>query len=342
MKKQIKKINIGKRIVSAVLAIILFAGIGVGAYFMIMGTDKATSVMEVSVNPNVQLLLNNQDRVVAVNYLNEDGQKLLINTNLVGKTAEDAASIIIDLSVQSGYISVNTTGTKVEITVSNEAAEKITSIQNKAIEAVNKYFDKNGIVAGAVAKTKADLQTAATNLGVSVEKYYAMLKLKAIDSAQNLSDLKKYNEAEILAMIKDLTADLKDIAYTNYSSFTTKLANLKTILNNAIDGAQAIIDSTQEQINNNPDMPSSIKEPLNKTIDNAQKAIDEARKTFEENFNNFVATLKENSKATIEAIKTEMTTAISNAKQTIATHKEYFEANKTAVETAIANYRATL
>jgi hypothetical protein len=62
------------------------------------GGADATTVMNVSLNPEVEFVLDANNKVVSVNALNEDGNLVISASafeNIEGKTAEEAAKLVI-------------------------------------------------------------------------------------------------------------------------------------------------------------------------------------------------------------------------------------------------------
>ncbi|MBR2343765.1 MAG: hypothetical protein IKA64_05880 [Clostridia bacterium] len=86
--------------------------------------------MTIDINPSIELILDKDDKVVSVTALNDDGAILLAGEVIVGKSAEEAAELIIKLAGETGYL------------VKGENAEneiKISFSQNKkALEAAVK------------------------------------------------------------------------------------------------------------------------------------------------------------------------------------------------------------
>lgn len=58
----------------------------------------------IDVNPSVALKLNRFERVIGVEYLNEDAKNLLSGTNLVGCNAQDALETVINACNSAGYV----------------------------------------------------------------------------------------------------------------------------------------------------------------------------------------------------------------------------------------------
>ena len=70
-------------------------------------TNKQEKVMNLSLNPQVEFVLSEDDKVITVNALNEEGN-LSISAeafeNIEGKTAEEAAKLFVQVSTDTGYL----------------------------------------------------------------------------------------------------------------------------------------------------------------------------------------------------------------------------------------------
>ena len=70
-------------------------------------TNKQEKVMNLSLNPQVEFVLREDDKVITVNALNEEGN-LIISAeafeNIEGKTAEEAAKLFVQVSTDTGYL----------------------------------------------------------------------------------------------------------------------------------------------------------------------------------------------------------------------------------------------
>ena len=57
--------------------------------------DGTRSYISVEINPAVEIVLNGDDEVVTVNGLNDDGEMLITDEKMVGKSVNDFLQIII-------------------------------------------------------------------------------------------------------------------------------------------------------------------------------------------------------------------------------------------------------
>lgn len=67
--------------------------------------EKAFAYIDVDINPSVELLINEDAKVLSTKSLNADAQKLLKDLKLVNKPVKQAISEIVTASQQLGYIS---------------------------------------------------------------------------------------------------------------------------------------------------------------------------------------------------------------------------------------------
>ncbi len=81
----------------AALAIALFAG-AIGLY------NENFQTVYIDINPSVALKLNRFDRVIGVEYLNDDAKNLLSDVKLVGCDATEALSTVINACNEAGYV----------------------------------------------------------------------------------------------------------------------------------------------------------------------------------------------------------------------------------------------
>ena len=97
------------KIMSSALAVVLMVGSLAGCDFNkeeeTAKTDAATYV-SLRINPEIELIANEDDEVVAVNAINEDGEVVLAVSDFIGDTIEEATEEFVDKAVELGYIDV--------------------------------------------------------------------------------------------------------------------------------------------------------------------------------------------------------------------------------------------
>ncbi|MBE7088393.1 MAG: hypothetical protein E7370_02560 [Clostridiales bacterium] len=106
-------------------------------------------IMNLSLNPEVEFILDADDKVVSVNALNEEGNLIVSAEVFTGKTAEEAAQLFVEISKETGFlISGNAYTDENELTISfsgdTKAAEEL---YNDVKSKVDEYLTAENISA---------------------------------------------------------------------------------------------------------------------------------------------------------------------------------------------------
>lgn len=107
--------------------------------------------MTVDINPSVEFMIDDQNKVISVTALNDDGGILIVGEELVGKTPEEAVSVMVKLASDTGYLikgNVEASENTVKISVSGDSkyAEQLASDVTAKINDTLKQLDINGSV----------------------------------------------------------------------------------------------------------------------------------------------------------------------------------------------------
>ena len=79
--------------------------------------------MTVDINPSVEFMVNDENKIVSVTALNDDGSILIVGEAFVGKTPEEAVEMMVTLATETGYLvkgNVEATENTVKISVSGD------------------------------------------------------------------------------------------------------------------------------------------------------------------------------------------------------------------------------
>lgn len=320
--KQKKGFTTGKIITLVVSLVVIIAAV---VLLVVIGNkpQTPTAVMECNVNPNIQFVLDQNNNVMQVNYLNSDAEAIFKEVNFNGKSAEDAAQMFVSLATESGFINVSTTGTRVDINISCDKPEDFAAVKTKITNKVNTYFDQNGIIAGAVVDAKANLKEAVQKIGVKA------------------SELADKTTAEIMAIYDEQTKELADVAVSLRSGFFDYVDNTLNYLYVKIDGWQATVDDLEQKLKDS-NISETSKQVFRAQIAELKEKINTQATQLKELINDKITELKEASKEIYTQAKTTIANAKAAAKTLIDEHKTYFDEHKADVQAKINEYRASL
>ncbi len=172
------------------IALLLTLTVVVGAIFAFVGCDllagaEQQTVMNVSLNPQVEFILDSDNKVVSVNALNEEGNMIISAEVFVGLTAEEATQLFIKIADETGFLveaNANIANNDISISISGNtarAAELFNSVKAK----VDEYLTAENITVAinqATAITRDQLQA----LVAQCAPYLEEAELKAMQHAE--------------------------------------------------------------------------------------------------------------------------------------------------------------
>ena len=214
---------------------------------------KDPTVMTLSVNPKVEFILNDEDVVVSVNALNEEGNLVIEGSAFVGKTEEEAVKLYISICKETGFLitgRVSDGDNKIEIAYSDEDAVKrydeikgavndyMTSLDlkgsfekgadiaadylNEQLEKCMPYVDAARIEAMSYAEKLAALMDSREE---TAKLYSEELKEAYYDAKARAFEEAKFEYAK--GKVNDMTALAMDGAWTAYTTAVDTLDALR-------------------------------------------------------------------------------------------------------------------
>lgn len=231
-----------KKIISTLCATtMLLAG---GLTLTACNNDKTEAkVMNVSLNPEVEFVLDKDNKVLSVNALNNEGNIIISgDAEFVGKDANEAVKLFVSISKDNGYLvsgSVTAEDNKLEVQISGEQTKEIEKLYNSvksSIEAKMQELDITGTVEELKKLTQEDLQKVVEECAPYLDK----AKIEAMKYDALIEEIKQSRKET-----KDYySQELKEIYYQAKTE-ALRLAQLEKIKANA-DMVQKTILNTLE------------------------------------------------------------------------------------------------
>jgi len=192
-----------------IISLFLVAILGIGALASCASVDEKNHTLDnetltyvsLRINPEIELLADENGNVVAANAINEDGEIVLATVALEGKSIEEAGEIFTETANELGYFVPGETDTVyiyIETTDDKEKGE----LEEKLNKSIRDYFNNKGINGKVAPETLDKYADKATEWGISVG--HTKLVMRVLDAYPELTD------AEALELsIKDLMKLLK-------------------------------------------------------------------------------------------------------------------------------------
>ena len=158
--------------------------------------------MTVDINPSVEFMIDDENKVVSVTALNDDGSILIAGEAFVGKTPEEAAELMVTLAGETGYLvggSVEAGENEVKISISGDSkyAEQLQKQIERTAANTLKALDIEGTIAKVDALHTEALQSLAMQTalfteeevaGMSEEQLYSAIAAGRVETALLLTE----------------------------------------------------------------------------------------------------------------------------------------------------------
>ena len=141
-----------KRLISIfLLCTVLLSAISFTSCSKAKPEEGSVTRMTVDINPSVEFMIDDENKVVSVTALNDDGSILIVGEAFVGKTPEEAIEMMVTLASDTGYLvqgNMEASENTVKISVSGDSkyAEQLRKNVSKKANDVLKALDINGKV----------------------------------------------------------------------------------------------------------------------------------------------------------------------------------------------------
>ena len=183
-----------KKKIALILVAFTVLSSGGGAYAY---TTAPIAYVSMDINPSVELGVSIFNKVVSVEAYNEDGKKIIENTDLTKYDIDNAIRKLVLSSVSDGYIKEDGSSF-VQITTSTDkedvAVQLGKSLKEAADEALNNNHAKAKVETEDVALTSRD---EARKLGITPGKFNLIQKLQELDSNITVEDYKESSVEDI-------------------------------------------------------------------------------------------------------------------------------------------------
>ena len=198
------RLKTARRGLAAACAAIV-VGLGALIYSLNAVTDSSISI---DVNPSIEIITNKRDKVIKVNALNEDAEKVIGAMKLDDTGLDVTVNELVSAMVEYGYISADKRD--ILVTVENKNEEKANSIRdrvdNDITEALIKLEIKPNLVSQTADRHKKndDIQKQADENGISYGKALMISKLREKYPVLADEKLETMSTHEILLLLDSL------------------------------------------------------------------------------------------------------------------------------------------
>ena len=177
--------------------------------------NGALTYIGLRINPEIEMVTDETGTVVSANAVNADGEVVLSEVELEGKTAEDAVVDFTETAVDLGYMDPEAGKDTVYVDVNGENAEVVEKVEKSLSDKLMKFFERKGIT-GKVSKEVLDTYLAAAEEW-DVTPGHAKMIARVLEANPELTydELLNLTVKELIELLKtnvkdnNVSADLK-------------------------------------------------------------------------------------------------------------------------------------
>ena len=242
-----KRTSLGLKTVMQLAAACVALVLLVGGIFYYRGNLMVDSLVDLDVNPGIELLTNQKNRVLEAYATNGDGDQVLSGMDLHNVDLQVALNAIVGSMVQQGYMTKDTKG--VLVTVQNKDQKKADNLRKlvvKEMEIALSTEDMNAAVFHQVISSQNNNASAfARKNNISLGKAVFVLNLANKARSLDAKELAKMKISEIAKLVADKNIDIRDII--EYDSDDSLWENIADAFEDINEGDDDYIVATTQQ-----------------------------------------------------------------------------------------------
>lgn len=300
---------------------------------------ETTTYVSLRINPEIELIADEDDVVVAVNAINEDGEVVLSVSDFIGDTVDEATEEFVDAAVDLGYIDVESEDATVYVHVDGESEDVIEDVEEKINKRVHDYFDNHGIFGKVEKEDMQEYFAKAEELNISVGHAKMINRILELYPEMTEEELMEMDVKEWIKLLKEdeknngLKASLRDEYKAAVEALKIEYAEMFTLLEE--------LKSLEIQLKD-----LGLEESARALIEARIVEIKTECDTMKEAFEEAVKALKEAYKSEVDAAINDFKNRAEQKKQENADklekHFQDFNKNKEDIRNQIQDWRNKL
>lgn len=209
-------------------ALILMCG---GAFGVVSWRDANTvaSVVSLDVNPSIELRVNQKERVLSAQPLNEDAQVILDGMDLKGTSLNVAVNAIVGSLLQNGYL--DSLSSAILISVEDNDTQRATRLETSLtaeVDAALQNASAGAAILSQVVTYDAGLETQAQASNISVGKAAMIQQVQSLNSSLDFNALAALSVEE-LDQLREIGAPQMPIGASAAATAAQNYAGLTSV-----------------------------------------------------------------------------------------------------------------
>ena len=201
---------------AACLCLLLGGGFGLKSYRVNHMVDATVSL---DVNPSVEIQVNQKERVLNVNPLNEDGRIIVGDMDFTGSSLDVAVNAMIGSMLQNGYL--NELANSILISVDNDDPVRGADLQARLSAEVDRLLQTDSFSASVLSQTvvrSSELQQMAEQYGITLGKAQLIQDILSRSTLHTFDELAPLSINELNLLLGKETAAATQVTVVGTAS----------------------------------------------------------------------------------------------------------------------------
>jgi len=204
--------------VTAAAVLLLAINIGVTMHQQ-NRAQRVETVIDLDVNPSVELCINAEDRVVSATGINSDAQRILEGMDLTGARTNVAINAVLGAMYAHGYIDENSNSILISVDGGDE--EKSRELQGKLVEDIDALMQGYSVEASIISQTVTideGMQDWVDTYEISAGRGALIQKIIEMNPRYTVDDLALLTINELNLLISAQSVSVNDVQTTGQAS----------------------------------------------------------------------------------------------------------------------------
>lgn len=228
------------------LAAACFCMIAVAGGTYTYQNGKIDSIIEIDVNPSVELSVNRKNRVLSAKPLNDDAAEIMAEMDLKGVDLNVAVNAVIGAMVTHGYF--DDLDNAILVTVSNDSVSKAASLRSAVVTDIQTSLEENqveAVVYDQQAVVEEDVKLLADEYQISYGKAYFLKELINQNPSLTMEDM----EALAPLTMEEIAREITDGSYAvgGHTGKTEETPEETTTAQRTTEAVTTPVETTPEE-----------------------------------------------------------------------------------------------
>lgn len=227
--------------IAAAFVILLSICIGIYAY-----ANTTQAIISFDVNPGIEIVLGRKDKVLKISATNDDGEAIVTDLDVKGKTLDEAIDMMLDKFIESGYVSEE--ANSVLVSVNSKKIKDIEQMSARITESINAKLSAAGVEASILTQITSEhdeIEALAEEYNMSFGKARLIYQLVEKDGRHTFEELSSLTVHELNMLLREtklIPEDVKTEGEASEMNLITKEEALKIALES--------VELTEEDVTN--------------------------------------------------------------------------------------------